>query len=130
MICLVGVLYNLFMKIALDCRSILLEKSLRKFLKPYLVDETQAEIFLVDHVTERRGRIVLRIGSDSHADLPKPFSRSQLMLRLEKALEKRHGYQALDRMETPECFEEKIEEVVRRFVEEIVTLTREHYGQK
>jgi len=74
------------MKIALSCRSILLEKSLRRFLGEHLVPESDAELIVTDHPLQSE-KPVLRIGTDSGADLGKPFSKSRLMIKIEEKLQ-------------------------------------------
>ncbi len=71
-------------------------------------------------------RPCLRIGTDEEAELIKPFTRSQLLLKLE-ALQKRYTMGALPREEN--LLEEKIEEATRRFVKEIVQIVKE-YGAR
>lgn len=116
------------MKIALDCRSELLRKSLETFLGEYLAPESEAEILVADYEA-RTSLPLFRIGSDEGADLRKPFSRSQLMIRLEEALRRRRQSQEVQNFvveEEEETLEEKIERATRRFVEEIVTIVRSH----
>ena len=116
------------MKIALDCRSDLLRKSLETFLGEYLCPEGEAEILVADYEAET-ALPLLRIGTDDEADLRKPFSRSQLMIRLEEILRRRkqslevHNFVVEEESET---LEEKIERATRRFVEEIVRIVRSH----
>ncbi len=116
------------MKVALKCRSDLLRKSLETFLGEYLVPEREAEILVADHDV-KTSLPLFRIGTDEGADLRKPFSRSQLLIRLEEELRrKRQSKEMRDFVveEEEETLEEKIERATRRFVEEIVTIVRSH----
>ncbi|WP_201353115.1 hypothetical protein [Hydrogenimonas urashimensis] len=120
------------MKIALKCHSILIEKSLHRFLKNRLVPEQEADIVVSDHdtVTEKP---LLRIGSDPEADLKKPFSRSQLMIKLEEKLKSstnRQRVHSFSLEEEDETLEEKIERVTRLFVDDLVAIIKEHYETK
>lgn len=121
-----------FMKIALKCNSVLLEKSLRQFLKHRLVPEHEADILVTDHPVASE-KPVLRIGSDENADLKKPFSRSQLMIRLEEAIEKgshRKMVHSFVVEEEEETLDEKIERITRVFVDDLISVVKEHYETK
>jgi len=73
------------MKIAVECHSPLLQKSLELFLSKYLSSTKKCDIVVRDRecLDDKR---CFYISSKSEADLMKPFSKSQLIL----ALEKRH----------------------------------------
>lgn len=73
------------MKVAIECQSPLLQRSLEQFLAPYLSTLKQCDVV----VSDKRGsyaKPLLYISSQSDADLIKPFSKSQLLLALEKRL--------------------------------------------
>ncbi|WP_456380365.1 hypothetical protein [Hydrogenimonas sp.] len=120
------------MKIAIRCKSILLEKSLYKFLKETPpVSEEEADILIVDHAVSTE-KPTLRIGMGKEADLKKPFSRSQLMIKLEEKMKKFENHTMVRHMteEDEESLEEKIEKVTRIFVDELITIVRGHYEKK
>lgn len=71
------------MKVAIECRSPLLQKSLELFLSRYLSSKKQCDIIVSDQVCLGDTRCFY-ISSDLDADLKKPFSKSQLILALEK----------------------------------------------
>ena len=120
------------MKIALKCNSVLLEKSLRQFLKHHVVSEHEADILVSDHpVTSEKP--LLRIGMDEDADLKKPFSRSQLMIRLEEKLQKSSQHRMVQSFtveEEEETLEEKVERMTKIFVEDLISVIKEHYEPK
>lgn len=70
------------MKVAVECKSPLLQKSLELFLSKYLSSIKQCDI-LVRDVKSLDDEKCFYISSDIGADLIKPFSRSQLILALE-----------------------------------------------
>ena len=70
------------MKIAIDCRSPLLQKSLELFLHKHLCSLKQCDIVIRDKACLDDERCFY-IASDTDADLMKPFSKSQLILALE-----------------------------------------------
>lgn len=71
------------MKIAVECKSPLLQKSLELFLDQYLCSLKQCDIVVRDIKCLNDDRCFY-ISSDKDSDLIKPFSKSQLILALEK----------------------------------------------
>ena len=71
------------MKIAVVCQSPLLQKSLELFLVKYLSSIKQCDIVLRDIKCLDDSRCMY-ISSDESADIVKPFSKSQLILEIEK----------------------------------------------
>lgn len=71
------------MKIAVECKSPLLQKSLELFLDYYLCSLKQCDIVIRDVKCLNDDRCFY-ISSDKNSDLIKPFSKSQLVLALEK----------------------------------------------
>ncbi|HIP53981.1 MAG TPA: hypothetical protein EYH11_00715 [Sulfurimonas autotrophica] len=71
------------MRVAVECQSPLLQKSLEIFLAKYLSSSKKSDIIIRDEecLNERR---CFYISSNENADLVKPFSKSQLILALEK----------------------------------------------
>ena len=71
------------MRVAVECQSPLLQKSLELFLAKYLVASKHSDIIIRDEecLSDKR---CFYIASDPKADLQKPFSKSQLILALEK----------------------------------------------
>lgn len=71
------------MKVAISCTSPLLQKSLEMFLEKHLSSISRADIIIRDVrcVEERK---CFYISANEGADLKKPFSKSQLILALEK----------------------------------------------
>jgi len=70
------------MRIAVECKSPLLQKSLELFLAKYLSSAKQSDIVVRDEKCLNNERCFY-ISGDADADLVKPFSRSQLILALE-----------------------------------------------
>jgi len=71
------------MKIAIECKSPLLQKSLELFLYDHLSSSKSCDIFIKDKKCTDDVRCFY-ISSDSDADLTKPFSKQELILALEK----------------------------------------------
>jgi hypothetical protein len=91
------------MKIAVQCESPLLQRSLELFLAPYLSTFKQCDVVVRDRRMAEDAKpslVVSAIGGD----LAKPFSRSQLMLALEQMLDR--GRQAKEAVAITEALEE------------------------
>ena len=71
------------MKVAVECQSPLLQKSLEIFLSRYLTSSKKSDIIIRDEECLEDARCFY-ISSSANADLMKPFSKSQLILALEK----------------------------------------------
>jgi len=71
------------MKIAVECKSPLLQKSLELFLDKFLTTLGRCDIVVRDEewLNDKR---CFYIGTGESVDLVKPFSKSQLILALEK----------------------------------------------
>ena len=74
------------MKIAVQCNSPLLQKSLELFLEKYLGVLTKCDLVVRDSSCLEDERCFY-VGDGEDADLKKPFSKSQLILALEKRYE-------------------------------------------
>lgn len=134
------------MKVAIECRSPLLQKSLENFLDGHLSSPHSCDILLSDESLDREN--LLRIGSDETADILKPFSKSQLFLKLEQfykvkedASEVMTIAQELDLDENVsevfsesasdlQSLEEKITRLSASYVQGVMSLVREYHGQK
>ena len=75
------------MKVSVECQSPLLQKSLEIFLADYLCSTKQCDIVVRDAECMNDERCFY-ISTDKNADLIKPFSKSQLILALEKRYSK------------------------------------------
>lgn len=77
------------MRVAVECSSPLLQKSLELFLGKYLDSSKKSDIIIRDTKCLNEPKCFY-IANDKEADLMKPFSRSQLILALEKKYELIH----------------------------------------
>jgi len=78
------------MKVWVECKSPLLQKSLELFLGNYLSTSKKCDIIVRDEECLNDERCFY-IGTDAKADLIKPFSKSQLILALENRYKEHHG---------------------------------------
>ena len=134
------------MKVAIECRSPLLQKSLENFLEGHLCSSRNCDLLLSDEALLDRENL-LRIGSDADADILKPFSKSQLFLKLEhyykvkeevsSAVSIANEMDSFDGVELAFAeapitnvndLEEKIERLTASYVQGVMSLVREHRG--
>jgi hypothetical protein len=71
-------------KVAIQCESPLMQRSLEIFLAPYLSSLKHCDVVVRDKAAADDSHTALLIGTASDADLIKPFSYSQLMMALDK----------------------------------------------
>lgn len=86
------------MKIAIDCESPLLQKSLEIFLEPYLSSYRQCNIVIRDKKVPDESKKSLYISSNSDADLIKPFSKSQLIMSIDNLIERKDSLKEMSSM--------------------------------
>jgi len=91
------------MKVAVQCESPLLQRSLELFLEGHLSSLKQCDVVIRDK------KIIdsyhsLYISENADSDVKKPFSRSQLFLALE------NFYKKLEGMENIQDYEEEVED--------------------
>jgi len=76
-------------KVAVQCVSPLLQKSLELFLKDNLSSIKNCDVVVRDQDVLDSEHVSLIIGSDEKSQLQKPFSKSQLFMALENILDKK-----------------------------------------
>jgi len=103
------------LKIALACQSILLEKSLGVFLKSYIVPYKQCDFVISDKKIEI-DKPLFYIAAEE-ADLILPFSKTNLILKIEKF------YDFLFEKESKEKFLKEIKVSTKDLKEKITKLT-------
>lgn len=103
------------MKIAVLCDSPLLEKTLKNFLGNNVTPLGSCDFVVSDKKRELHKPVFI-IGNDEDADLHKPFSRSSLMLKLEKFYD--NGYEE-EGSHDIDILKKRITTITDRFLEEI-----------
>jgi hypothetical protein len=120
------------MKIALACKSILLEKSLEIFLQEYLTPYRQCDFVISDkHLDIDKPLFYV---ATENSDLNIPFSKSSLILTIEKF------YSSLinaDVAKNPEItkkidvkqLEDKISDLTDNFRKELISIIKEYHEE-
>lgn len=111
------------MKIWIECKSPLLQKSLELFLDKYLSTSKKCDIIVRDEECLNDERCFY-IGNEDKADLMKPFSKSQLIL----ALEKRYKDKVVSGIDETE-FEQSDEVVDFDILEKRINFLTQEYQQ-
>jgi hypothetical protein len=111
-------------KIALACQSILLEKSLEIFLKNYISAYKQCDFVISDKEIEIDKPLFFI--SNGNGNLNIPFSKSTLLLNLEKFYENLYNNKKTKKIDTKEL-EEKIEVLTNDFRKNLIKTIKEYY---
>jgi len=118
------------LKIAVECQSPLLKKSLEIFLSNNITTIKQCDIVIRDIKCINDERCFY-ISSDSSADLIKPFSSPQLYLALENRYKTMKKIDVKEKdFETPinfDILEKRIELLTREYQQNILTAVRAFY---
>lgn len=122
------------MKIAVECKSLLLQKAVENFLGRHISPLKQAKIVVRDFQSDDERTFF--ISSKNEADLIKPFSKSQLFLALEnryRELQSKEGDNS-NVMDTTanqpnfEILQKRIEMLTQEYQKNIIEAIRAFYG--
>ncbi|GAB6045310.1 hypothetical protein JCM11957_09080 [Caminibacter profundus] len=94
------------MKLKIECESPLLQKTLEYYLKEYIDDNG---VIITDNY-EKEGIIIGK-------DIIKPFTKSTLLLQLEKLIKK-------------PSFEEELDKLFDNFKNDLKKLIKDYYGKR
>ena len=122
------------MKIAVECKSPLLQKSLELFLSKYLTSLKQCDIVVRDEKCLNDERCFF-VSNDKNADLIKPFSKSQLILALENKYKNMLNDNLIEIEEEPiqeeplnfDILEKRIDYLTREYQQNILKAVRAFY---
>ncbi len=119
------------MKVAVECQSPLLQKSLELFLQKYLSVAKKSDIIVRDVACVDDERCFF-ISSESGADLLKPFSKAQLLIELEKKYKSLHTPVATQTIQTQgsldfSVLEKRIEALTQEYQANILRVVKAFY---
>ena len=119
------------MRVAVECKSPLLQKSLELFLEKHLSSVKQCDI-LVSDVKCLNNEKCFYIATNKNSDLIKPFSKSQLILALEtryKSIKKDTRVEVKEENEPLNfsILEKRIEFLTKEYQENILKSVRAFY---
>ena len=123
-------------RVAVECRSILLQKALEKFLGRHLSSPKHSDITIYDYKSEDPKGFY--IASTKEADLFKPFTKAQLFLALENRYEELSAQKAASTKQqaTPtyaeganfEILQKRIEQLTQEYQKNILEAIKAFYG--
>ena len=114
------------MKIAVECKSPLLQKSLEMFLSRHLSTIKHCDIVIRDEKYLDDDRCFY-ISTSKEADLIKPFSKSQLILALENRYNTTHLQKAQNEPLDFNILEKRIEYLTQEYQNNIIKAVRAFY---
>ena len=120
------------MKIAVECKSVLLQKAVENFLGKHLSSLKHGKIVVRDFPSDDERTFL--IFSDGKGELKKPFSKSQLLLALEnryKELELNENEESeviKDKQPNFEILQKRIEMLTQEYQKNILEAIRAFYG--
>ncbi len=116
------------MKVAVECHSPLLQKSLEIFLEKYLSSTKKCDIVVRDKecLDDKK---CFYISSKEGADLMKPFSKSQLILALEKRYKQISKNLQEDDGVDFSILEKRIEQLTQEYQANILKAVKAFYGK-
>lgn len=95
------------MKIYLDCECLLLSCALKSFLKPFLVDENEADFIVSDHTNFSVKKPIFIIGKD----LALPFTKNELL-------------KALNDFSHLNTLEKSLDELLNKFKNDLINIIK------
>jgi hypothetical protein len=121
------------LRVAVECKSPLLQKSLEVFLEKYLSSTKQCDILVRDEECLNDERCFF-VGTKTKSDLQKPFSKSQLILALEnryktldkKVEEQEYEFEKEESMNF-EILQKRIEFLTNKYQEDILNSVKAFY---
>jgi hypothetical protein len=117
------------LKVAVECRSPLLQKSLELFLSEYLSSVKNSDIVVRDEKCLEDKRC-FHISMDKDSDLVKPFSKSQLILALESKynnMKKKSEHTSVEDVLDFTILEKRIELLTQEYKENILKAVKAFY---
>jgi len=118
------------MKIAVECKSPLLQKSLEIFLSSHLSSIKNCDIVVRDYkvLGDNRG---FYISKDSDGDLIKPFSKSNLIMALQKRYKSQTSKRSTLDVEASEMdfsiLEKRIENLTKEYKDNLLKVVKAFY---
>lgn len=108
------------MKVAIQCDSPLLQRSLELFLEGHLTSYRQCDILIRDKDIHDENHPTFIVGSNASADLIKPFSKAQLLHALTQKFESLKQTPAAAKEESAPKSEEGVSfEILERHIEKL-----------
>lgn len=114
-------------KVCVMCDSLLVKKSVEMFLKDYVSDYKSCNLVISDREREVDKPVVL-LGAEEGMGIPRPYTRSSLLLFMDKYQKQMEGKKALGELldEEREPLEAVLEKLAAKFAKEVAQAVRNH----
>lgn len=110
------------MKVAIECDSMLLQRSLEIFLRDFKANSNECDFLITDKLFKSEKPIFFISNSSNQAYLKKPFSKSKLLTAIEKFYNEN-----IRNRDKSDNLKNQIELITKEFVEKLVVTIKEHY---
>ncbi len=111
------------LKVYINCKSQLLQKSLEIFLKKYLTPYKKADVVLSDRPL-RSEKTVVTIGNKRSDKIQKPFTQSSLLFALDRVKKSLENQQNLRPKEEKIDLEIQIEKLTQKFAKDLAHILK------
>ena len=115
------------MKVALVCQSLLLSRALKSFLGDTITPYKQCDFVISDKKIELDKPVFLL--SHSEGDLIIPFSKSALLIELDKFFKSLNAPKMVNTDPLHHTLEEKIAQITDKFRAELIETIRGYYAK-
>ncbi|BCZ19772.1 Dihydroneopterin aldolase [Helicobacter sp. NHP19-012] len=105
------------MKIFVSCRSLLLGQVLESYLQEFLATEENCDFILSDHPIKNPYKATCLIGSDSSAYILTPFTKAELLQKLQEF----HANKAQS-----ESLEHKVQSLLQEYTYKLLDLLQDY----
>lgn len=110
------------MKIEIDCDSMLLQKSLEIFLRDFKSEDENYDFLISDKLFKVDKPLLFISNSSNQAYLKKPFSKSKLLIAIEKFYNENIVNKNMD-----DKLKVQLEDITKDFVERLLVTIKAHY---
>jgi len=122
------------LKVSIVCDSLLLQNSLKIFLKDFISTYKHCDLVLSDRQIDIQKPLVI-VNSSPEADLQVPFSKSELLLKMEEMYNEIYQKQSKDKVHSQPKknkkelwkLEREIDKITLEFREKLIKTLRDFY---
>jgi len=105
------------------CKSVLLETALKKIHKRQVTTFNECDVVLTDRNLDI-DKPYLFVSSDESGDIKKPFTRSSLLLQIEKF---GSACGSAGNLDLPKELDTKIDNAIKNFSKKLILIIKSHY---
>lgn len=110
------------MKVAIECDSMLLQVSLEIFLRDFQSNLDESDFLITDKLLRSDKPLLFISNSSNQAYLKKPFSKSRLLVAVEKFYNEN-----VKNKDKQDKLKSQMQELTNDFVEKLMVVVKEYY---